>query len=94
MRIKEGNKWKTAFSMPEGTFEPMVMFFGMTNLLMTFQAMINNLLRNMIEAGDVATFIDNVMVGTEIEEEHNDIVEEVLRRMAKNDLFVKPEKYM
>jgi len=94
MRIKEGNKWKTAFSMPEGTFEPMVMFFGLTNLLMTFQAMINNLLRNMIEAGDVATFIDNVMVGTEIEEEHNDIVEEVLRRMAKNDLFVKPEKYM
>jgi len=94
MRIKEGNKWKTAFSMPEGTFEPMVMFFGLTNLLMTFQAMINNLLRNMIEAGDVATFIDNMMVGTEIEEEHNDIVEEVLRRMAKNDLFVKPEKYM
>jgi len=94
MRIKEGNKWKTAFSMPEGTFEPMVMFFGLTNLLMTFQAMINNLLRNMIETGDVATFIDNVMVGTEIEEEHNDIVEEVLRRMAKNDLFVKPEKYM
>jgi len=45
----------------------------------------------MIEAGDVAAFIDNVMVETEIEEGHDDIVENVLRRMEKNDLFVKLE---
>ena len=51
----------------------------------------NNLLRDMIEAGDVAAFIDNVMVETEIEEGHDDIVENVLRRMEKNDLFVKLE---
>jgi len=54
----------------------------------TFQAIINNLLRDMIEAGDVAAFIDDVMVRIEMEEEHNDIVEEVLRRMTENDLFV------
>ena len=47
----------------------------------------------MIEAGDVAVFIDDIMVGMEIEEEHDDIVEEVLRRMGEND-FVKLEKYV
>jgi len=56
--------------------------------------MINDLLRDMIEAGDVAVFIDDMIVGMEMEEKHDNIVEEVLRRMAENDLFVKPEKYI
>jgi len=42
----------------------------------------------------VAAFIDDVMIATETEKEHDEIVEEVLRRMEKNDLFVKPEKYV
>jgi len=48
----------------------------------------------MIEAGDMAVFIDNVTVGIEIEKKHNNIIEEVLRRITKNDLFVKLEKYL
>ena len=80
--------------MSEGVFEPMVMFFGLTNLLVTFQMMINNLLRDMIEIGDVIAFIDDVMVGMDTEEEYDNIVEEVLRRMTENDLFVKPEEYV
>jgi len=94
VRIKKGNEWKTEFSMPESAFELMVMFFEFTNLPVTFQTMMNNLLRDMIEAGDVAVFVNDVMVGTEMEEEHGNIVEEVLRRMTENDLFIKPEKYM
>jgi len=70
--------------MPKSAFELMVMFFRLTNLLATFQAMMNDLLKDMIEAGDVAAFIDNVIVKTETEKEHNDIVEEVLRRMGEN----------
>ena len=46
----------------------------------------------MIEVKGVAAFIDDIMVGIETEEGHNDIVKEVLRRMAENDLFVKLEK--
>jgi len=60
----------------------------------TFQAIMNNLLRDMREVGDVAAFIDNVMVEMETNEEHDAIVEEVLRRIAENDLFVKSEKYV
>ena len=92
MRIKKGDKWKMAFSMPESTFKLMVMFFGLTNSLATFQAIMKNFLRDMIETRDVVVFIDNVIVRTEIDEEHDDIVEEILRKMTENDLFIKQEK--
>jgi len=54
----------------------------------------NDLLRNMIKAGDMTVFIDDIIIGTETEEGHDDIIEEVLRRMMENDLFVKPKKYV
>ena len=92
VRIKEGDEWKAAFTMPEGLFEPMVMFFGLTNLPATFQAMMNKLLRNLINTGKVATFIDDVIVGTELEEGYDELVVEVIRRLEENDLYVKPEK--
>ena len=78
--------------MPEGAFEPTVMFFGLTNSPATFQIMINDLLRDMIEAGDVVVFIDYVMKGMETEEGYDKIIEKLLRRMVENNLFVKPEK--
>ena len=49
VRIEKEDEWKTAFSMPEGAFEPTVMFFGLTNSPVTFQAMMNDLLRDIIE---------------------------------------------
>ena len=92
VRIKEGDEWKAAFSMPEELFEPMVMFFGLTNLPATFQAMMNDLLRDLVVEENVTVFIDNVMIATETEEGYDEIVEEVLKRLEENDLFVKPEK--
>jgi len=70
----------------------MVMYFGLTNLPATFQAMMNNLFRDIINKGDVATFIDDVLVATEMEKEYNEIVKEVLKQLEENDLYVKPEK--
>ena len=52
----------------------------------------NDLLRNMIEKEEVVAFIDDMMIATETEEGHDKIVEEVLRRIEENDLFVKPKK--
>ena len=54
--------------------------------------MITDLLRDLVVEKKVAVFIDDVMVAMEIEEGHDEIVEEVLRRLEENDLFVKPEK--
>jgi len=75
-----------------GSFEPTVMFFGMTNLSATFQVMMNEILRDLINKGKVAVFVDNVLVGTETEEGYDEIVEEILRRLEENDLYIKPKK--
>jgi len=48
----------------------------------------------MMETGDVVASIDDIMVEMETEEGHDNIVEEVLRRVVENDLFIKSEKYM
>ena len=77
-----------------GSFEPIVIFFGMTNSPATFQAMINKILRDMINEGKVAAFVDDVLVGTEIKEGYNEIVEEVLKWLEENNLYVKLEKYI
>jgi len=90
--IKEGDEWKAAFTTHVGSFELVVMFFGMMNSSATFQAMMNEILRNMINKGKVAAFVDDMLVGTETEEGHDKVVEEVLRRLEEDDLYVKPEK--
>ena len=92
VRIKEGNEWNPPFMAPEGSFEPTVMFFGLTNSPATFQAMMNELLRDLINTGKVAVFIDDIIVGTETEKEHDELVVEVIKRLEENDLYVKPEK--
>jgi len=68
------------------------MFFGMTNSPATFQMMMNEILRDLINKEEVAVFVDDVLVGTETEEEHDEIVEEILRRLEENDLYIKLEK--
>ena len=70
----------------------MVMFFRLTNSPATFQTMMNKILQNLINMGKVASFIDDVIVETERKEGYDEIVEEVIRKLAENDLYVKPEK--
>ena len=52
----------------------------------------NEILQDLINTGEVASFIDNIIVGTEEEEEHDKIVEKVVKRLTENDLYVKLEK--
>ena len=92
VKIKDEDEQKAAFTTPERSFEPTVMFFGLTNLPATFQAIMNKLLRDLINTEKVRSFIDGIMVETEIEEENNKLVMEILRRLEENNLYVKPEK--
>ena len=55
--------------------------------------MMNKLLRDLINTGKVVAFIDDVIVGTEMEKRHDELVAEVIRRLEENELYVKPEKY-
>jgi len=92
VRIKEGDEWKAAFTTHIGAYEPTVIYFGLTNSPATFQTMMNDLFRDLINQGDMATFIDDILVATDTEEGHDELVGEVLRRLEENDLFVKLEK--
>jgi len=91
VRIKKGDEWKTVFTTHVGLYEPVVMFFGITNSPATFQGIMNEILRDMINKRKIVAFVDNILIGTETEE-HDKIVEEVLRRLEENNLYVKLEK--
>jgi len=92
VHIKKGDEWKAAFTTHVGLFKPVVMFFEMTNSPATFQGMMNEIMRDLINEGKVVVFVDDVLVGTDSEEGHDEIVAEVLKQLEENDLYVKPEK--
>jgi len=75
-----------------GSFKPTVMFFGITNSPAIFQAIMNKILRDLINEEKVIAFVNDVLVGMETEEGHNEVVEEILKRLEENDLYIKPEK--
>jgi len=52
----------------------------------------NKILWNLINTREVASFINDIIVGTEKKEGYNEIIEEVVKRLAENDLYVKLEK--
>jgi len=56
--------------------------------------MINEILRNLINKGKVAVFVNNVLVETKTVEGHDKIVEEILKRLEENNLYIKLEKYV
>ena len=68
------------------------MFFRLTNLPAMFQTMMNELLRDLINIEKVWSFIDVIIVETEMEEEHDELLEEILKRLEENNLYVKLEK--
>ena len=80
------------FTTPEGLFEPIVIFFGLTNSLATFQTIINEILWDLINTRKMASFIDNMIIGTKGKEGHDELVKEVVRRLAENNLYVKSKK--
>ena len=93
VQIKEENEQKAVFTTPEGSFEPTVMFFRLTNSPAMLQTIINKILQNLINTVEVISFIDNVIVGTKKEKEHDEVVKKIVKILAENDLYMKPEKY-
>jgi len=93
VRIKPGDEWKAAFHTNRGLFEPLVMFFGMTNSPATFQTMMNDVFRTIIVEGVVVVYLDDILIFTKTEEEHERAVQRVLEILTEHKLFLHPEKY-
>ena len=81
-----------AFRTNQGLFEPTVMFFRLTNLPATFQAMMNTLFHNLIQQGKVVIYLDDILIFTKDIMEHCIIVREVLKILRQNKLYLKPAK--
>jgi len=69
------------------------MFFGMTNSPATFQTMMNDIFRTIIAKGIVVVYLDDILIFTKTEEEHERAVQRVLEILVEHKLFLRPEKY-
>ncbi|KAI3364400.1 hypothetical protein L3Q82_010825 [Scortum barcoo] len=91
LRIRDGDEWKTAFNTPTGHYEYLVMPFGLTNAPAVFQALVNDILRDMLNKF-VFVYLDDILIFSKNKEEHVHHVQAVLQRLLENSLFVKAEK--
>ena len=91
VRIREGDEWKTGFKTPRGHYEYLVMPFGLTNAPAAFQAMMNDVLRDMLDIF-VVVYLDDILVFSRSIEEHVQHVRQVIQRLLENRLFIKAEK--
>jgi len=92
IHIKPGDEWKAAFRTNQDLFEPLVMFFGMTNSPVTFQTMMNDIFQNLIAEGIMVVYLDNILIFTKTKEEYEQVVRWVLQVLKENKLFLCPEK--
>ena len=90
--MKSGDEWKVAFWTNRGLFEPLVMFFGLTNSPATFQTMMNEIFHELIMEGMVVVYLDNILIFMETLEDHQRITWKVLELLAKHKLYLQPEK--
>ncbi|KAI2646997.1 Transposon Ty3-I Gag-Pol polyprotein [Labeo rohita] len=91
VRIKEGDEWKTAFNTPLGHFEYRVLPFGLANAPSVFQALVNDVLRDMLNIF-VFVYLDDILIFSPSVSDHVQHVRRVLQRLLENCLFVKAEK--
>uniref|UniRef100_A0A4W5N0X4 ribonuclease H n=1 Tax=Hucho hucho TaxID=62062 RepID=A0A4W5N0X4_9TELE len=91
VRIKKGDEWKTAFNTPRGHFEYLVMPFGLSNSPAVFQALINDVLRDIVDQF-IYVYLDDILIFSSSLQQHVQHVRRVLQRLLENGLFVKAEK--
>ncbi|KAJ8253828.1 hypothetical protein COCON_G00204400, partial [Conger conger] len=91
VRIREGDEWKTAFNTSLGHFEYLVMPFGLTNAPAVFQALVNDVLRDLL-GRHVFVYLDDILIYSTNAKDHENHVRQVLQRLLENKLFVKAEK--
>ncbi|KAK3515731.1 hypothetical protein QTP70_030176, partial [Hemibagrus guttatus] len=91
VRIRQGDEWKTAFNTPTGHYEYRVMPFGLTNAPAVFQALINDVLRDMLNQF-IFVYLVDILIFSKSLPEHMEHIQKILLCLLDNHLYVKPEK--
>ena len=89
--ITDGDEWKTVFHTRYGHFEYLVMPFGLANAPATFQNMMNEIFKDMIDIG-VIIYLDDILIYSGNEADHIALVKRVLSRLQEHKLAIAPEK--
>ncbi|ESK81330.1 reverse transcriptase-rnase h-integrase [Moniliophthora roreri MCA 2997] len=92
IRIKDGDQWKAAFKTNKGLFEPMVMFFGLSNSPATFQSFMDDIFTDYIKEGWIVIYMDDILIFSSDLETHRKWTIKVLERLRLHNLFLKLEK--
>ncbi len=88
VRIKEGDEWKTAFNTPLGHFEYRVLPFGLVNAPAVFQALVNDVLRDMLNIF-VFVYLDDILIFSNSLQEHIQHVRRVLQRLLEKPFLLR-----
>ncbi len=91
IRIREGDEWKTAFSTTSGHYEYRVMPFGLANSPSVFQALVNDVFRDMLSQF-VIVYIDDILIYSDSLDTHVKHVRAVLKRLIQHQLYAKIQK--
>ncbi|SPO38662.1 uncharacterized protein PSFLO_04141 [Pseudozyma flocculosa] len=91
LRIAPGDEWKTAFRTRYGSFEYLVMPFGLCNAPSTFQALMNEVLGDLLDVF-VLVYLDDILIFSKNREDHAGHVRAVLDRLRANRLYCAPGK--
>jgi len=91
IRIREGEEWKTTFSTKLGTYEYLVMPFGLCNAPAAFQRWINEVLMEQIDMCCIV-YLDNVLIYSNTLQQHRKDVSNILEAIRKLRMKVKPSK--
>jgi len=92
IRIPVEDRPKTVFRTPLGHFQFNVLCFGLTNAPATFQDVMNNVLRGLIQKGFVLVYMDDILVFSRTPEEHADHLREVLAVLSKIKFYANKMK--
>ncbi|KAG6327492.1 hypothetical protein ID866_11597 [Astraeus odoratus] len=89
--IAPGDEWKTTFQTRYGSYEWLVIPFGLTNTLAAFQCFVNTIFTDMLDVS-VVVYLNDILIYLGNKEKHKEHVKEVLRHLCKHGLYAKPEK--
>ncbi|SPC67056.1 uncharacterized protein UHOD_11464 [Ustilago sp. UG-2017b] len=91
LRIAKGDEWKTAFHTRYGLFQYNVMPFGLTNAPASFQHLMNDTFKDMLDRS-LIIYLDNLLIYSSTLEQHQGHVSAVLARLRQAGLYAKAEK--
>ena len=92
VRLKQGDEGKAAFMTNRGLFELTVMFFGLMNSPVTFQAMMDDYFEDLINKGGIVIYMDDILIHMKTKEELMRRTRQVLDKLKKHNLYLNLDK--